>query len=142
MKTEKQIQNRIEYMKNLVTTLNPDQSWLRTKCNLERCVLNWVLSEKDTTRELPCVEDMLVERYPVVSSFPLYQGKQGAPCSECKHKLDKKLDKCNRCTPHLEDSFEVLVSEVSACPHCYCMTHTIDGLCGKCGKEKDEKEPS
>jgi len=28
--------------------------------------------------------------------------------------------------------------EISACPKCYCMTHTIKGKCGKCGAEKDE----
>jgi len=26
--------------------------------------------------------------------------------------------------------------EISLCPHCYSMTHTINGKCGKCQKEK------
>lgn len=27
-------------------------------------------------------------------------------------------------------------AEVSLCPNCYCMTHTVKGLCGKCGGKK------
>ena len=28
--------------------------------------------------------------------------------------------------------------DISLCPHCNCMTHTIKGICGKCGKPKSE----
>lgn len=28
--------------------------------------------------------------------------------------------------------------DVSLCKSCYCMTHTIDGTCGKCGAIKDD----
>ena len=28
--------------------------------------------------------------------------------------------------------------DVSPCSHCYCMTKTIKGKCGKCGKNKDK----
>jgi hypothetical protein len=31
-------------------------------------------------------------------------------------------------------------NDISLCRYCYCMTKTIDGHCGKCGKEKDERE--
>ena len=27
---------------------------------------------------------------------------------------------------------------ISLCLHCYCMTKTIKGKCGKCGKNKDK----
>jgi hypothetical protein len=27
--------------------------------------------------------------------------------------------------------------DVSLCPSCYCMTHTVDGRCGKCGAAKE-----
>jgi hypothetical protein len=29
--------------------------------------------------------------------------------------------------------------EISQCPHCFCMTHTIKGKCGKCKGKKCEK---
>ena len=29
--------------------------------------------------------------------------------------------------------------EISLCKNCYCMTHTIDGKCGKCGVIKEVK---
>lgn len=29
---------------------------------------------------------------------------------------------------------------ISLCDNCYCMTHTIDGKCGKCGAEKKGDE--
>ncbi len=29
-----------------------------------------------------------------------------------------------------------MMHTISLCPHCYCMTKTIRGLCGKCHKEK------
>ena len=28
------------------------------------------------------------------------------------------------------------LDSLSQCPHCYCMTYTIKGKCGKCKKEK------
>ena len=29
---------------------------------------------------------------------------------------------------------------LSLCPHCYCMTKTLDGMCGKCKREKTVKQ--
>lgn len=29
-------------------------------------------------------------------------------------------------------------SQISLCTNCYCMTHTINGKCGKCGAKKEE----
>ena len=29
-----------------------------------------------------------------------------------------------------------LEETISLCPHCFCMTHTIEGKCGKCGATK------
>jgi hypothetical protein len=40
----------------------------------------------------------------------------------------------NRCTA------ECFGSDISLCRKCYCMTKTIDGVCGKCGKAKQEGE--
>lgn len=28
---------------------------------------------------------------------------------------------------------------ISPCEHCFCVTHTFRGRCGKCGKLKEEK---
>jgi len=30
------------------------------------------------------------------------------------------------------------MDKVTLCPSCFCLTHTINGRCGKCGKEKAE----
>lgn len=37
-------------------------------------------------------------------------------------------------TPTATPTFDT--SQVSLCPNCGCMTHTIDGMCGKCGDAK------
>ena len=34
------------------------------------------------------------------------------------------------------EKFSKWLNKISPCPHCYCMTHTIKGKCGKCKKEK------
>lgn len=44
---------------------------------------------------------------------------------------------------HTEDEYQefrtsVVDYDVSLCENCYCMTHTIDGKCGKCGARKEE----
>ena len=44
---------------------------------------------------------------------------------------------------HTEDEYQefrtsVVDYDVSLCKNCYCMTHTIDGKCGKCGARKEE----
>ncbi len=43
---------------------------------------------------------------------------------------------------HTEDEYQefrtsVADYSVSLCTHCYCMTHTINGKCGKCGARKE-----
>jgi hypothetical protein len=30
--------------------------------------------------------------------------------------------------------------KLSLCPHCYCMTYTVSGYCGKCKKLKKVKK--
>lgn len=30
-------------------------------------------------------------------------------------------------------------NQISFCKNCYCMTHTINGKCGKCGARKEEE---
>lgn len=30
-------------------------------------------------------------------------------------------------------------NQISLCTNCYCMTHTINGKCGKCGARKEEE---
>ncbi|MBB1524486.1 hypothetical protein HG470_001780 [Candidatus Saccharibacteria bacterium] len=44
---------------------------------------------------------------------------------------------------HTEDEYQefrtsVVDYDVSLCENCYCMPHTIDGKCGKCGARKEE----
>lgn len=44
---------------------------------------------------------------------------------------------------HTEDEYEefrtsVVDYDISLCKNCWCMTHTIDGKCGKCGARKEE----
>nr|DAR44973.1 MAG TPA: hypothetical protein [Caudoviricetes sp.] len=36
-------------------------------------------------------------------------------------------------TEHFNDS-----TQISLCTNCWCMTHTINGKCGKCGARKDK----
>lgn len=31
-------------------------------------------------------------------------------------------------------------TQISLCTNCYCMTHTIDGKCGKCGARKERQK--
>lgn len=47
------------------------------------------------------------------------------------------------CNKHLVEIFDALSvvqkareKSITPCPHCYCMTKTINGNCGKCKKEK------
>ena len=35
-----------------------------------------------------------------------------------------------------EAIINVCVNNISLCPYCYCMSHTINGLCGKCHCKK------
>ena len=44
---------------------------------------------------------------------------------------------------HTEDEYEefrtsVVDYAISLCKNCWCMTHTINGKCGKCGARKEE----
>lgn len=36
-----------------------------------------------------------------------------------------------------ETEVDLDVEEVSLCEKCYCVTHTVDGKCGKCKEEKN-----
>lgn len=44
---------------------------------------------------------------------------------EVRSEVDKLMD--------LSSEIAVKYSNISYCQHCQCMTHTINGKCGKCG---------
>ena len=47
---------------------------------------------------------------------------------------------------HTEDEYKefrtgvVSFNDISLCKNCWCMTHTIDGKCSKCGTRKEKHE--
>ena len=59
-------------------------------------------------------------------------------CDECKEDKINEAEE-ERCKPisHIKITKEFDEEEVSLCPKCFCMTHTLrDNICGKCKEEK------
>ena len=50
-------------------------------------------------------------------------------CRICAKKMQKDRTGheqiCNKC-----------INSLSLCPHCFCMSYTVENKCGKCKKEK------
>lgn len=80
----------------------------------------WIIPETQNIREL---------QYLLEKSKAQQIGQE--PTEEQKE-YDKKL----------ETKINSLISKepfaISLCEACYCMTHTVEGKCGKCGAEKEE----
>lgn len=59
---------------------------------------------------------------------------------ECdKALLENRIDDaCDGCKQHIWTAAapQAETPNISLCTGCYCMTHTVDGACGKCGAEK------
>ena len=60
------------------------------------------------------------------SDKQIYWAKIRMASKKKKFNVDKELNK-------MKDN-----TQVSLCKNCYCMTHTINGKCGKCGARKGE----
>lgn len=54
--------------------------------------------------------------------------------------MSNKCRICGNKIPGHREGYEQIcdkcIDSLSSCPHCFCMTYTIDGKCGKCKKEK------
>jgi hypothetical protein len=53
-------------------------------------------------------------------------------------KLLKLAEEYDKEKPDMK--FSKWLDSLSLCPHCYCMTYTIKGKCGKCKKEKEKQK--
>ena len=62
------------------------------------------------------------------SDKQIYWAKIRMASKKKKFNIDKELNE-------MKDN-----KQISLCTDCYCMTHTINGKCGKCGARKEKHE--
>lgn len=62
------------------------------------------------------------------SDKQIYWAKIRMASKKKKFNIDKELNE-------MKDN-----KQISLCTNCYCMTHTINGKCGKCGARKEKHE--
>mgnify|MGYP000930669016 CR=1 FL=1 len=77
--------------------------------------------------------DVPVDWGKLSSHKPAMHSKSDKQIYWAKIRMASKKKKFNIDKERIEDS-----EQISLCTNCYCMTHTINDRCGKCGARKDK----